>query len=183
LRSITYCRSGILPRLSRLQGAPTKSFVCNLVSAHGRPLSSPGSVIYFFFSSFLIFLSAFFSFGVFAGSFLVAFLVSCPLLMIVLLVIEIKKRVCHGAYCTTVCCLVRYFYDGKETVIVFIDPSCPLFWYIFKMDFRSIPEACSSESEGPTYRWVTQHTCAADLEFYSCLFPASPINAGLCRLF
>jgi len=36
----------------------------------------------YFFSSFLIFFSAFFSFGVFAGSFLEVFLLSWPLLMI-----------------------------------------------------------------------------------------------------
>jgi hypothetical protein len=36
---------------------------------------------YFFFSSFLIFFSAFFSFGVFAGSFLEDFLLSKLLLM------------------------------------------------------------------------------------------------------
>jgi len=44
---------------------------------------------YFFFSSFLIFFSAFFSFGVFVGSFLVAFLLSCPLLMMLPPIIEV----------------------------------------------------------------------------------------------
>jgi hypothetical protein len=44
----------------------------------------------YFFSSFLIFLSAFFSFGVLAGSFLDAFLLSWPLLMIALLFVEIQ---------------------------------------------------------------------------------------------
>jgi hypothetical protein len=47
-----------------------------LVVSMGGLFNHLPPAIYFFFSSFLIFLSAFFSFGVFAGSFLVAFLVS-----------------------------------------------------------------------------------------------------------
>jgi hypothetical protein len=44
----------------------------------------------YFFSAFLICLSAFFSLGVLAGSFLDAFLLSWPLLMIALLFVGIK---------------------------------------------------------------------------------------------
>ena len=44
-------------------------------------LIDPPSLRHFAFSAFLIFFSAFFSFGVLAGSFLTAFLVSSPLLM------------------------------------------------------------------------------------------------------
>lgn len=49
---------------------------------------APDSLGYFFFSAFLIFLSAFFSLGVLAGSFFVSFLLSTPLLMTLLLIIQ-----------------------------------------------------------------------------------------------
>ena len=43
--------------------------------------TSRSNLRYFFFSAFLIFFSAFFSFGVLAGAFFVSFLLSVPLLM------------------------------------------------------------------------------------------------------